>query len=441
MASEQPGYFLFLSLILARCVRGQYGAPFVIKYTVTYWATFTRDFGAFCNGLVAAAEIYSKEMGKTYLAHREGLMAAFSGLQFLRTLRRKACRDKLEALAKEFMPLFTRLLQHKGRTRLSDAEFTSLGNAMMGRICLAIHSNVERFMRNYHSMDATRCFQACLQYGLGLKEFTYTKLVHDWVLKKQAKKFRDKVVKNMYFYGLKSPADVAKEIDKLSANVSGTFIFSTFFAHLCEVRQCINRFGVGGTAYLVHLYHTAPVCKQSADDVMVAMKNGTWRKTGCFAVMVLDAVRLAGNLSLEKVKQSALRGAHPWVVVRRMSVLSPKLCVEGIPEWVALRNNLDLLISKCSGSYSDLCKAAKRLSLRVNTATGRRYTKTELRKAIDASLQASQTHPILTKKRKWAELKDAVHAAGGNVRYRIAGKRLTMTKEEMSVWLSKQLPS
>ena len=132
MASEKPGYFLFLSLIIARCVRGQYGAPFVIKHTVTNWITFTRDFGAFCKGLVVAAESYSKEMGRTHLAHRDGLAAAFSGLQFLRTLKRKACRMRLSALANEFKSLFTRLLRHKGRTCLTDEEFTSLGDAMMG---------------------------------------------------------------------------------------------------------------------------------------------------------------------------------------------------------------------------------------------------------------------------------------------------------------------
>ena len=113
MASEKPGYFLFLSLIIARCVRGQYGAPFVIKHTVTNWITFTRDFGAFCKGLVVAAESYSKEMGRTHLAHRDGLGAAFSGLQFLRTLKRKACRMRLSALANEFKSLFTRLLRQK----------------------------------------------------------------------------------------------------------------------------------------------------------------------------------------------------------------------------------------------------------------------------------------------------------------------------------------
>ena len=79
---------------------------------------------------------------------------------------------------------------------------------MVGKRCLAIHVNEQRFMRNYHSMDATRCFQACLQYGLGLEAFTYTERVHDWNVKKQAKKFRDVLLKDMFYFGLETHEDL-----------------------------------------------------------------------------------------------------------------------------------------------------------------------------------------------------------------------------------------
>ena len=438
MASERPGYLLFLALILARCVRGQHGVPFVIKYIVTNWTKFTREFPAFCKNLVAAAEKYSKDMGRTHLAHRDGLAAGFSGLQFLRTLKMKACRMQLIKIANNFKALFTRLLKHKGSTKLSDVEFTSVGNAMMGQICMAIHSKKKRFMRNYHAMDATRCFQASLQYGLGLKTFAYTKLVHEWVLNKQAKKFRDKMIKDMYYYGLKSHEDVAKEIEKLSSNTSGTIIYSTFFAHLCEVRQCINRFTLGGVAYLVTLYHTVTACKTAADTVMRSMKNGTWKKGGCYAVMVLDAVREAKNLTLQNVKEKATRVVQPWVVIRRMSALSPKLCLEGIPEWLALRSDLDLLIAKCMDSYSHLFKAARRLSINPH-AFGRRLTKAQLQRAINAHLRAKKGDPFLTKKRKREDLVEEMVAAGGNPRpYNAAGKQMWMTKAQISEWLTKR---
>jgi hypothetical protein len=306
---------------------------------------------------------------------------------------------------------------------------------MMGKICLAIHMNEQRFMRNYHAMDATRCFQACLQYGLGLKAFTYTALVHDWNMKKQAKKFRDNLVKDMFYFGLKTHEDLARLIDILEKRVEGTIIFSTIFAHLCEVRQCINRFGLTGTASLVRLYHTVKACKKAADDAMCAMADGTWRKTGCFAVMVLEEIRLAKNMTWQSLNPP--EGSQPTCtdVVIEMSALSPKLCLEGIPEWLALRVNLDLLSSKCLASYGGLVKAAKRLDVKVKTSAGRRLSKKGLQKSIDARLQACAKMPTLPKKRKFLELEAAVLAAGGNTRPSIAGKRHRMHIDEMLDWL------
>ena len=155
--------------------------------------------------------------------------------------------------------------------------------------------------------------------------------------------------------------------------------------------------------------------------------------------MVLEAVRLPTNLTVQNVKDSALRGsqptASPWGVVRSMSALSPKLCLEGIPEWVALRGNLDLLISKCLGSYHGLCQAAKKFGITVNSSSGRRKTKTYLWKSIAMRLRVCKNMPTLPKKRKWAELEADVIAAGGIGRSYVAGKRHRMT------WLKKHKPS
>ena len=256
-------------------------------------------------------------------------------------------------------------------------------------------------------------------------------------------KIRDELVKEMFYFGLKTHADVAGEIDRLSANVKGTIIFSTLNAHQCEVRQCINRFGLDGTRYLVHLYHTDKACKNAADDVMRAMAEGTWNKSGCFAVMVLDAVVSARSLTIKNVKDLAKkwssRGSQPTVsprdVVRSMAALSPKLCLEGIPEWVALRGNLDLLISRCSNSYHGFYKAAKSLGIRVNKRSGRRLSKPELRKCIAAHLGAYKDMATLPKKRSWYELEAGVIAGGGKTRLSDGGRRRRLDKGEMIAWL------
>ena len=114
------------------------------------------------------------------------------------------------------------------------------------------------------------------------------------------------------------------------------------------------------------------------------------------------------------------------------------MCLEGIPEWLALRNDLDLLIAKCMDSYSHLFKAAQRLSINPH-ALGRRLTKTQLQRAINARLRAKKSDPILTKKRKRKDLVEEMVAAGGNPRpYSAAGKQYTMTKEQISDWLTKK---
>ena len=253
----------------------------------------------------------------------------------------------------------------------------------------------------------------------------------------------------MFYFGLKTHSDVAAEIDRLSANVSGTIIYSTFFAHQCEVRQCINRFGLAGTAFLVHLYYTVQACREAADDAMRAMRDGSWRKSGCFACMVLDEVRLAKQLTVQDVKDLAKkrcsRGSQPTAsprdVVRSMSALSPKLCLEGIPEWLALQANLDLLISKCLSSYHGLYNVAKSLDITVNTPAGGRRSKAALQQSIGSRLRGCKDVPSLPTKRSWAELEAQVIAAGGETRSYVARKRRRMKKHELIGWLKMHKPS
>ena len=147
MASQRQGFHLFLSLMLARCTRGEYGAPFVIKYIVTHWTTFTSDFAGFCKGLVKAARDYCRTMGSTYLAHHDGLAAAFSGQQFLATLLKKRCRDNLCELANENKRLFARLLEHRGRTILTDEEYMPDLTGQAGRADRPRNNGTSKYLK------------------------------------------------------------------------------------------------------------------------------------------------------------------------------------------------------------------------------------------------------------------------------------------------------
>ena len=103
--------------------------PFVIKYIATNWSKFTREFPDFCKNLLAAAENYSKEMGRTHLAHRDGLAAALSRVS--EVFENEDLQKATHNHRNQIQSFFTRLLKHKGSIKLSDVEFTCVGKASL----------------------------------------------------------------------------------------------------------------------------------------------------------------------------------------------------------------------------------------------------------------------------------------------------------------------
>ena len=255
---QEPGFCFCVALLLTRCTRGQDGVPFVIKYITCHWHLFVTSFGTFCNNLVSAAERVCARMGSTHLAHHDGLAAGLSGLQFLRTLREAECRKSILKVARDMGPVFTRLLVGKGRSGLSAEEFLELGEALIGKVCLAIHSGRKRFMGGYNAMDSSRCVDSVLRYVLRAKPVEYTDAVHAWLLKQQASKFRTKQLKDMFYFGIHTSSDMTSVIAFYESICTGAVTFASVLAHFCEVRQCINKFSLAGVALLIKLYYSVP---------------------------------------------------------------------------------------------------------------------------------------------------------------------------------------
>ena len=183
-SGDQAGYYFGLALLIARCTRGEFGVPFVIMFTASHWAIFVNDFPCFCKKLVAASRNLCKKKGSTYLAHHDGLAAGLSGLQFLATLLVRKCREALQTIAAANAAIFSRLIAGKGRTVLTPAEFLSIGEALIGGVCLVIHKGGrQRWMRRYNAMDTSRCIECALRHALGTKPLEYTEAVHAWLLK------------------------------------------------------------------------------------------------------------------------------------------------------------------------------------------------------------------------------------------------------------------
>ena len=101
LGMESAVLFL-LSFVLLRFTRGQAGVPVVCDYLLDKWSVFVQNFDSFCCGLVRHCEAVCKEKGCSYLSQREGLITAYSGLCFIRTLRRARIRRRLVAFAEKW---------------------------------------------------------------------------------------------------------------------------------------------------------------------------------------------------------------------------------------------------------------------------------------------------------------------------------------------------
>ena len=129
---------------------------------------------------------------------------------------------------------------------------------------------------------------------------------------------------------------MAKSIRHFMTICTGTVTFATVFVHFCEVRQCINKYTLGGVAFLIKLYKTRRDCKVAADECRANMTCGKWKQSyACFAVMVLDQIKDAAGMSspktqlpytLEQRGNSTLRALRTLSRWRGEEVLS--ICVD-----------------------------------------------------------------------------------------------------------------
>ena len=445
-SGDQAGYYFGLALLIARCTRGESGVPFVIMFTASHWEMFVNDFPCFCKTLVIASRDICQKKGSTYLAHHDGLAAGLSGLQFLATLLVKQCREALQTVAAANAAIFGRLIAGKGRSVLTAAEFLSIGEALIGGVCLAIHKGgKQRWMRRYNVMDTSRCIECALRHALGTRPLEYTEEVHAWLLKMQTKKFRMQQLEDLYYFGVRSHKDMAKSIRKLMTICTGTVTFTTVFVHFCEVRQCINKYTLGGVAFLIELYKTRRDCKAAADECRANMTCGQWKQCyACAAVMVLDQIKNAAGMSVVDVTQKGLRSSTCMQVLDAMAkkMLSPKCVLEGIPEWEALRSNLCTITERCqqqgrsTAPFGDLEKAAKTLNVHTHTAAGDRKNAKKLKKEINFRLKEVAKCPSAKPRtRPYSVVEAEMKARQLNPTPYVDGKRRRLSVAEMEVLL------
>ena len=349
----------------------------------------------------------------TFLAHREHLHTAFSGLQFILTLGRAACRKKLCIVAKSVAPIADRLLRARGHGRLSVTEYIKIGNAMHKVVVLAHHKGRKKTMGSYHSMDAIRCFECVCRFLLRSQATPYTSVVHQWILKKQSSKFRKVMLKDLFYFGIQDAACMVKAVQKYAKlHAKKSVIPTTTFVLYCEVRQVINRFTLKGAKFLCEAYEKSKAIRETGEELkehLLEKDDGADSHTVQVFQAIADHVKFKPSLALHVT-------ATPTEVIDACAKhgLCPKLALEGIPEWISLRNVLQGILVNCTGKakYADVTATAKSFGVSVFDKEGNRKPMPMLQRQVTQARQQSTLMP--SRKRTWVVLENEMRSKGGN---------------------------
>ena len=432
--APQPAYLIALCFILARCTRGANGIIYVCRHIAKNWELFASDFPAYCVLLVAYAESVCLEKGKTFLSHVEGLHTGLSGLQFLRTLKGTICRKKLVLAAIKLSLIFERVLRARGRRALTSAEVMEIGGAFHKGVVLAIHNGILRTISNYNEMDATRCFECLVNAVFGVPPTIYDDSLHCWYMKRQKKKMRAQVLKDMKAIGVTTAREMQEKLKVFQSLVSGTVNASTGFVALCEFRQLLNKFGLRR----VHLMVQA--CEKSTDiQKAVAVKRRELFETGgtceCHTVQLFNVIAGMGKFG----------NAAPQCTVAPSKVLDamvgaglcPKVALDGIPEFASLQKSFPLLVALALGRSINcklLAKACASIGCTPRSA-GARKSKRRMMNMLSKGLH--EGYDLVTKSESTHKaLEKRMISLGGNVRPYIGGKRTRLSATDMKNWIA-----
>ena len=102
--------------------------------------------------------------------------------------------------------------------------------------------------------------------------------------------------------------------------------------------------------------------------------------------------------------------------------LCPKVCLEGIPEWINLKEEVQMIAAGLGFRHRIVSEAAKKLGISTHSADGVRKNKNEL---------AAEVRRVKVPKRKYTQLKDEVKRLGGSLRIYEDGKQRRLKQPEL----------
>ena len=431
LGMASAGFLFLLSFVLLRFTRGLAGVPVVCDYLLDQWSVFVQNFDSFCCGLVRHCEAVCKERGRSYLAHREGLHVAYSGLNFIRTLRRARIRQRLVAFAKKWAHVVSGLQRPRVENlSFACADIMAMGDSIPGYVAVAVQNNQVKMAGKYNSMDCMRCFMHMLEFCMGCTPPEYSEELHQWFLKRQCRKYGRDAAACLAYFGVLSCDRMNAAVGRMRMALHATSPVSTgtMYVLFCETRQAINRYSLHGLWYLIDLYDKSKSVRAHVSWVRHGLACSV--STRCHTIQVLEGIRSFVGVSLavlRKVPSKRTGGASEVAYQMGRRRLCPKVELDGIPEFRVLASCMRVVTQKVQAGlgrkpqeknqkyarqhtrqYRSLVEAAKGLGIK--------YAKSHTTRKLVVLVRRRMQKPAGTgaRKRSYEELVSAVHARGGS---------------------------
>ncbi|CAK0818067.1 unnamed protein product, partial [Prorocentrum cordatum] len=343
-------------LLLLHLVRGKRGVEIVGGLFCK------REWVRAFQGLLAAVKAGAVVLGKTWrqLAHAEGLNMGYSGIHPIQTLARSRQARVLFESASEAWSTVVRKILNRGYVVNTD-DVLFLWESVRQKVGLALQKGCLKKAGRYTSMSLARSFAQVAGAVFHRRVAEYDARLHAAMATGQSRGRLESVgdeVGNRVFalFHLPTHASFVDMMGQLQERVRGlgcsvvhvrapdTITWQTVLVHLCEVRQCVQKFGVRQLQEL--MVWLADATEEQLGGIRAyhgeIMESGYAGGSRCHAVYITEKAAAVVGYVLKKTNTpdtSADKPAmHALLLDMATHRLSPKITTLAIPEWLSMQS-------------------------------------------------------------------------------------------------------
>ena len=430
-------------LLLLHLVRGATGVSIVSACALTrkHFVSFTSDVTkqAWSALYKAVVDKLGPHAHLEDLAHLEGFSAGLSGKHVLIALRDSSkARQLFEAASRSWAKIINRM--HCKGYILQPSDVLQLHKAVKGKIGLALRGKTLNKANRYTAMSLARSMAQLLAHAFGRSLTVYSVALHTAMSKGQSKgavsrneqAAFDAVVYQLFH--IRNHAVFQKLLQKLQEKMQGcrclsiriqsaaSITWATCLVHLCEVRQCLQRYG------LAQLQELFDALRKASAQQLAAIRHhhkelsdrGYAGGSKCHAVWMTQQAAVALHLQLVPRKRTmkemtgTRQQMHALLADYAHWQLSPKLSSLAIPEWRSMQTAADDVLSATQDlfendpylakSFEDLRTLARSMGHRV----ARGMSRSDLLELV------SSGKAVVAPKRTLESLRRLVRKSGAN---------------------------